>query len=92
VPWLLWLPISRAPNSTFSTVMSFVPALNPFVMVIRMGGSEPVPNWHYPAAALVAMVTSICAAWASAKIFRVGVLMYGKPPNLATLFRWVRMA
>ncbi len=92
VPWLLWLPISRAPNSTFSTVMSFVPALNPFVMVIRMGGSEPIPAWHYPAAALVAMVTSICAAWASAKIFRVGVLMYGKPPNLATLFRWVRMA
>lgn len=92
VPWFLWLPISRAPNSTFATVMSFVPALNPFVMVIRMGGSEPIPAWHYPAAAGVAMLSAMAAAWASAKVFRVGVLMYGKPPNLSTLIRWVRMA
>jgi ABC-2 type transport system permease protein len=31
-------------------------------------------------------------AWATAKIFRIGVLMYGKPPNMKTLIRWVRMA
>ncbi len=92
VPWFLWLPISRAPNSTFATIMSFVPAINPFVMVIRMGGSEPIPAWHYPAAAGVAMLTAIASAWVSAKVFRVGVLMYGKPPNLTTLVRWVRMA
>jgi ABC-2 type transport system permease protein len=38
------------------------------------------------------VLTVVALVWASAKIFRVGVLMYGKPPNFSTLLRWVRMA
>ncbi|CAN5777952.1 hypothetical protein BH11PLA1_BH11PLA1_05380 [soil metagenome] len=92
LPWLLWMPISRAPNSTFSTVASFIPGLNPFVMVIRLGGSEEVPPWQLYVGALVGVLTAAGAAWCAAKVFRIGVLMYGKPPNLSTLVRWVRMA
>lgn len=92
VPWLLWLPISRNPNSTFATVLSFTPGVNPFVMVIRLAGAEPVPGWQIAGALLVAVISVIVAAWAAAKIFRVGALMHGKPPNLPTLIRWVRMA
>jgi len=91
-PWLLWLPISRAPNSTLSQVLSFVPGINPFVMVIRLTGSEPPPTWQTLAAIGVGLLTAAFCAWFSAKIFRVGVLMYGKPPNLRTLVKWVRMA
>lgn len=92
VPWILWMPISRAPNSLFSTILSFVPGVNPFVMIIRLSGSEPVPAWQIPASILVGVVSAVIAAWAAAKIFRVGVLMYGKPPDFRTLLRWVRMA
>jgi ABC-2 type transport system permease protein len=89
---MLWMPILRNPNSTFAQVCSFVPLINPFVMVLRVSGSETIPFWQIPASILVGMLTVVVLAWASAKIFRIGVLMYGKPPNLATLIRWVRMA
>lgn len=92
LPWLLWLPISRAPGSMLSQVLSFVPGLNPFVMVIRITSSEPPPLWQTIAAIGVGLATAAFCAWFSAKVFRVGVLMYGKPPNLRTLIRWVRMA
>lgn len=92
LPWLLWMPISRSPNSLFSTVMSFVPGINPFVMMIRLCGSEPPPTWQIPVSILIGLLSVLFCAWAAAKIFRIGVLMYGKPPNLRTLIRWVRMA
>jgi ABC-2 type transport system permease protein len=92
LPWLLWMPISRAPNSLFSTLMSFTPGINPFVMMIRLTGSEPPPAWQIPVAILIGLITVVIASWAAAKIFRIGVLLYGKPPNLRTLIRWVRMA
>ncbi len=91
-PWLIWFLIQRAPNSPLATILSFVPGMNPFVMVIRLSASEPVPAWQIPVAILVGILSVIGAAWAAAKIFRVGALMYGKPPNLKTLVRWVRMA
>lgn len=94
LPWLLVLPISRAPNSMLSTVLSFVPVINPFVMMIRIpaSGTEPIPGWQVAASVVVALLTAAGSAWAAAKIFRVGVLMYGKPPNFKTLVQWVRMA
>jgi ABC-2 type transport system permease protein len=92
IPWLLWLPISRNPNSLFATVLSFIPGVNPFVMVIRLAGSELIPFWQVFVALLVAVVSVIVAAWMAAKVFRVGALMHGKPPNVTTLIRWIRMA
>ncbi|MBY0263442.1 MAG: ABC transporter permease [Phycisphaerales bacterium] len=91
-PWLLWMPISRAPNSMFATILSFVPGVNPFVMMLRLSGSEPPPAWQPPVAILVGLVTVVACAWGAAKVFRVGVLMYGKPPDMRTLWRWIRMA
>lgn len=92
LPWFLWMPIQRAPNSTFATVLSFTPGISPFIMVIRLGGSEPIPFWQIPASIAVGVGVMFFMAWAAAKVFRIGVLMYGKPPNLATLIKWVRMA
>lgn len=92
IPLMLWLPISRNPNSVFALVCSFLPPISPFVMVIRMAGSEKIPAWQPPVAVLVGLVAALGAAWAAAKIFRVGVLMFGKAPDLKTLVRWVRMA
>jgi ABC-2 type transport system permease protein len=92
IPMVLWMPILRNPNSTFAQVCSFVPLINPFVMILRISGSEPIPFWQIPASILVGLLTVVVMVWLAAKIFRIGVLMYGKPPNVATLLRWVRMA
>jgi ABC-2 type transport system permease protein len=92
LPMLLWMPILRNPNSTFAQVCSFIPPISPFVMVLRLGGSEPVPFWQIPVSMAIGAVSVVIAAWAASKIFRIGVLMYGKPPNFRTLISWVRMA
>ncbi|HEX2838493.1 MAG TPA: ABC transporter permease [Phycisphaerales bacterium] len=92
IPMMLWMPIMRNPNSQFAQVCSFMPIINPFVMVLRLSGSEPVPFWQVPVSMLVGILTVVVLVWAAAKIFRIGVLMYGKPPNFTTLLRWVRMA
>lgn len=92
IPMVLWMPISRNPNSAFAQICSYIPPINPFIMVVRLTGSEKIPSWQIPISILMAIIGSIVFAWFAAKIFRIGVLMYGKPPNLKTLIRWVRMA
>jgi len=92
IPWILWMPISRNPDSMFAIVTSFLPPLNPFVMLIRMTSTSPPPMWQVCLSILIGVASVYAALWFAAKVFRVGVLMYGKPPNFATLIRWVRMA
>lgn len=92
VPYILWLPISRDPNSTLATVLSFIPPMNPFVMMMRIASTEPPPTWQIFASIAVGIIGSYVFVWFAAKVFRVGLLMYGKPPNFRTLIKWVRMA
>jgi ABC-2 type transport system permease protein len=92
IPYFLWMPISRDPNSILATVLSFVPPMSPFVMMMRVTSTEPPPTWQVLGSIAVGAVAVYCFIWAAAKIFRVGLLMYGKPPNFATLIRWIRMA
>lgn len=92
IPWLLWLPITRDPNGIFAVVASFVPPINTFVMMLRMSSVTPPPFWQVWLSIAVGIAGAYAALWAAAKVFRVGLLMYGKPPNLPTLWRWIRQA
>jgi len=92
IPWMLWLPISRDPNSVFATTLSFVPPINPFVMILRITSTEPPPAWQVWVSILIGVVSAWLVAWGAAKVFRVGILLHGKPPTLKTLIKWVRMA
>lgn len=93
IPMLLWMPILRQPNSTFSVVASMVPPATPFVMALRLAQTgEPVPAWQIIASCVIGFAAVFGSIWAAAKIFRVGALMYGKPPNWRTLLRWIRRA
>jgi ABC-type Na+ efflux pump permease subunit len=92
IPWLLWLPITRSPNSTFATVLSFLPPVNPFVMMLRMTSTDPPPLWQVWLSIAIGIASVFAALWFAAKVFRIGLLMHGKPPSFATLVKWVRMA
>lgn len=92
IPWLLWLPISREPNSTLAVVLSFVPPLGNFVMLLRMTSTAPPPAWQAWASIVVGAAGVYGALWFAAKVFRVGLLMFGKPPSLGTLIKWARMS
>src|SRR5205814_1986221 len=92
VPMLLMMPIIYNPNGKMAAVMSFLPPISPFVMVLRLSSSQPPPMWQAFVAIGIGIVTVYLALKGAAKVFRIGVLMYGKPPNVATLIKWIRMA
>ncbi|MHC4427773.1 MAG: ABC transporter permease [Planctomycetota bacterium] len=90
IPLILWMPISQAPNGGIATAFSFIPPAIPFVMILRVAADEPVPLWQIPVTILWGYACVAGMIWMAAKIFRVGVLMYGKPPSPLQLIKWVR--
>ena len=92
VPWLMAAPVARDPNTTFAIALSFIPPVNTLAMMIRMASTSPPPLWQVWLSIAVGLAAACAATWVAAKIFRVGLLMYGKPPNFATLVRWARQA
>ena len=92
IPWILWMPISQNPGSAFSVAISFIPPMNTFAMLLRMASSIPPPRWQVWLSIAVGIAAAYGALWFTAKIFRIGLLMYGKPPNLSTFIRWARAA
>lgn len=88
----LSFPVSLSPNAPWAVAMSFIPPVSPFAMLTRIASSEPPPWWQIWASIGVSSFAAWVMVWVAAKIFRVGLLMFGKPPNLGTLIKWVRMA
>jgi ABC-type Na+ efflux pump permease subunit len=91
-PWLFASPIGRDPDSTFSIVMSMVPPVNTFAMMIRLASTTPPPFWQVALSMVIGVASAVAAMWFAAKIFKVGLLMHGKPPSMGTLVRWARQA
>ena len=84
-------PILLNPGSALSRTMSLIPFSAPILMPLRMS-LVSVP-WYELVASLGGVVLACVAAiWLSARIYRVGLLMYGKRPSFAELARWVRYA
>jgi ABC-2 type transport system permease protein len=92
VPWFLWMPISRDPNSALSITVSFIPPVNTFAMMLRMASNTPPPLWQVWISIGIGIASAYGAVWFASKVFRIGLLMYGKAPDFRTLIRWVRSA
>lgn len=92
LPWFLAAPIMRNPESTLSTVLSFVPPVNCFAMLLRLASNSPPPFWQVALSIVISLATVYVALWFAAKIFRIAILLQGKPPNLITLIRWAKAA
>ncbi len=92
IPWLLAIPILRNPDSTLSVVLGFVPPVNSFAMLLRLASSSPPPSWQVGLSIAISLAAAWVALWFAAKIFRIALLIHGKPPNIATFIRWARTA
>ena len=93
LPLLLFMPVTDHPNGWIATTMSFVPPAIPFIMALRLAASgDPVPAWQVVATIVWGFAWLGVFLWAGAKVFRVGILMQGKPPSPRELWRWIRMA
>lgn len=90
IPMILFVPVTQSPNGMLAVVTSFIPPLTPYVMIIRVTAAEPVPFWQIIATTGLGFVGVILTVWLAARIFRVGVLMYGKPPSPLELIKWLR--
>lgn len=90
VPSIIFLqPILLAPTGTLAIVMSILPFSAPIVMPMRMSMIE-VPTWEIVASFASAFLGCAAALWFAARIYRVGLLMYGKRPTYRELAKWVR--
>ncbi|MBM3907199.1 MAG: ABC transporter permease [Gemmatimonadetes bacterium] len=84
-------PVMLNPTSRLSEIVSWIPFSAPVIMPIRMS-SISVPWYELTATIAGVAVTMALCVWLSARIYRVGLLMYGKRPSMRELARWVRQA
>ncbi len=91
LPWFLLVGIITNPDSSLAVGLSLAPVFGPITMFVRTLVSEP-PLWHILVSIAVSLATVAAFFWATAKIFRVGILSYGKRPTIPELMRWIRMA
>jgi ABC-2 type transport system permease protein len=83
--------ILESPDGGLAVVLSLIPLLTPLLMFLRI--MVLTPPWWQIALSLVFLGASIWGVlWVSARIYRVGILMYGKKPTFPELMRWVRHA
>lgn len=91
LPWILLTPILLNPESRLATVLSLFPFFAPITMFIRILVSEP-PRWQVALSVALSAATIYGLFWLTAKIFRVGILSYGKRPTIPELWRWLKVA
>jgi ABC-2 type transport system permease protein len=84
-----WPVVMRAPDSTLSVVLSLIPFMTPILMFLRMSVLMP-PVWQIALSVVLTSLTIALVIWIAARIYRVGILMYGKPPNFPEMLRWIR--
>jgi len=71
------------------TILSLIPFFGPSLMFLRIALGSAAP-WQIAASIGLLIMTIIAVVWFAAKIYRVGVLMYGKRPTLPELFKWLK--
>lgn len=76
------------PHGTVATVFSMVPLTSPIVMLMRIPFG--VPLWQIALSIAILFATFILVVWFASKIYRVGILMYGKKPTWKELYRWLK--
>jgi ABC-2 type transport system permease protein len=90
IPLFLMFYVTNNPDHIVAVIGSFIPPFTPFLMMNRIPAQPPAPTWQIIAAALLMVLATWLTITAAAKIFRIGVLMYGKAPTLPEILRWAR--
>ncbi len=89
VGFYLAFPVIRSPDSTFAVWVSLVPFFAPITMLIRIVAQEP-PAWQIALSLGLGFVTVALMLWLAGRVYRVGMLMYGKRATIPEVLKWVR--
>nr|WP_315171683.1 ABC transporter permease [uncultured Flavobacterium sp.] len=76
------------PHGTVATIFSIVPLTSPIVMLMRIPFG--VPLWQILLSMVLLFGTFLLVVWFASKIYRVGILMYGKKPSWKELYKWLK--
>ncbi len=90
--WLsfaLIVPVMNDSNSMLSMIASFFPPTAPIIMFLRMASEMP-PVWQFAVSILLLAASIWGMLWVSSRLYRIGILMYGKRATLPEILRWLR--
>jgi ABC-2 type transport system permease protein len=88
IPLFTLVTVIRQPNGVLATVLSFIPPFTPILMLLRQAVPNGAPAWQPWVGLAGVLIFALATVWAASRIFRVAILMHGKPPRLADLVRW----
>lgn len=88
IAYIIALYAFKAPDSTIAFWGSMIPFTSPIVMIARIPFG--VPGWEIAVSMALLVVTTAACAWLSAKIYRVGILMFGKKSTWKDLWNWLK--
>ena len=91
IAYLSVFALANDPGSTYAVALSLVPFTSPIAMPVRWAAGRVGPNELVGSLVLLGVGIG-GVTWVAARIYRVGILMTGKRPNLKELARWVRTA
>src|SRR5215212_1552007 len=91
VSFYLFWPVSRSPDSPFSFWVSMIPFSAPVAMLVRIVTQTP-PFWQIALSLLIGFSSVLLIMWVASRVYRVGMLMYGKRASLPEAWRWMRQA
>ena len=91
IPILFIGYIITSPEAPLSVILSLFPFFSPMLMMVRISAS-PVPIWQIALSVFLMIFAFIASIWVAARIYRVGILMYGKKPSFKDIIRWFRLA
>ena len=87
--FLLVIPIIRSPNSSFAFWVSMIPFFAPITMLIRIATQTP-PLWQIALSLTIGFTTVVLLLWLASRVYRVGMLMYGKRATIPEVLKWIR--
>jgi ABC-2 type transport system permease protein len=84
-------PVIRSPDSSFAFWVSMCPFFSPITMIVRIVSQTP-PFWQIALSLVIGVLTVVLLIWLASRIYRIGMLMYGKKATIPEVLRWIRQA
>jgi len=91
IGFYLAFPVIRSPNSSFAFWVSMVPFFAPITMLVRIVTETP-PVWQIALSLAIGFGTVTLLIWFASRIYRIGMLMYGKRATIPEVLRWLRQS
>lgn len=89
IPFFMAIVMIESPDSPFATTASMIPPLSVMIMMLRVSVPPGPPDWQILLSLGLNFIFCLAVVWASARIFRIGILSQGKTPSWREIFRWI---